>query len=178
MFGSNLVVPVVLWGPNALTHCISTIHLSEDNKNVVTGCYDGQICIWKIDPDNDLNLTPQYLLIGHTAPILAICKASILPEYKYIVSASECGEMCLWDLADGKCIESVKLPQVHTSLQAYHMSGSEDVRLFCNGYYAEILIMDPFSLEILFSLNSKVNPDWISALHVSHSSRFFIFKWH
>jgi len=46
------------------------------------------------------------------------------------------------------------------------MSGTEDDRLFCNGYYAEILIMDPFSLEVLFSLASRVNPDWISALHV------------
>lgn len=50
------------------------------------------------------------------------------------------------------------------------MSTCEDLRLFCNGYYAEILIMDPFSLEILFSLSSKVNPDWISALHVSITS--------
>lgn len=74
--------------------------------------------------------------------------------------------MCLWDLMDGKCMETVKLPQVHTSLQAYQMSGCEDIRLICNGYYAEILIMDPFSLEVLFSLTSKVNPDWISALHV------------
>lgn len=54
-----------------------------------------------------------------------------------------------------------------SSPQAYHMCNSEDLRLFCNGYYAEIIIMDPFSLEILFTLSSKVNPDWISALHVS-----------
>lgn len=52
-------------------------------------------------------------------------------------------------------------------LQAYHMSNCEDVRLFCNGYYPEIVVMDPFSLEILFMLSSKQNPDWISALHVS-----------
>lgn len=55
------------------------------------------------------------------------------------------------------------------------MSNCEDVRLFCNGYYPEIIVMDPFSLEILFMLSSKVNPDWISALHVKllHS---FLFK--
>lgn len=56
------------------------------------------------------------------------------------------------------------------------MSTCEDLRLFCNGYYAEILIMDPFSLEILFSLSSKVNPDWISALHVRHTFLFNIFS--
>jgi len=46
------------------------------------------------------------------------------------------------------------------------MVGTEDVRLFCNGYYAEVIIMNPFTLEIIFSLSSRVNPDWISALYV------------
>lgn len=46
------------------------------------------------------------------------------------------------------------------------MANCEDVRLFCNGYYPEIIVMDPFSLEIIFMLSSKVNPDWISTLHV------------
>lgn len=46
------------------------------------------------------------------------------------------------------------------------MSNCDDIRLFCNGYYAEIMVMDPFSLEVIFSLSSKVKPDWISALHV------------
>lgn len=46
------------------------------------------------------------------------------------------------------------------------MCGSDDIRLFCNGYYAEVLIMDPFSLEVLFTLSSRMSPDWISALHV------------
>lgn len=114
--------------------------------------------------------------------------------------------MCTWDLVDGKCKENVKLPQVHTSIQvkcdatnnknsltpstlltiadvfhlclrqAYHMSNCDDIRLFCNGYYAEILVMDPFSLEIIFSLSSKVKPDWISALHVSCRINFSNFS--
>lgn len=51
------------------------------------------------------------------------------------------------------------------------MSNCEDVRLFCNGYYPEIMIMDPFSLEVVLVLSSKVNPDWISALHVLHPAK-------
>lgn len=46
------------------------------------------------------------------------------------------------------------------------MVGHEEIRLFCNGYYAEILIMDSTTLEVLYTLTSKVNPDWISAMHV------------
>ncbi|XP_045532063.1 WD repeat-containing protein 7-like isoform X2 [Pieris brassicae] len=169
MPGTNLIVPVVLWGKHAPTHCISSVYLSRDQKTLVTGCYDGQICIWQVNPDS-LKMTPRCLLVGHTAPVTCLSRASIIQDNNFIVSSSEAGEMCTWDLVDGKCRESVKLTQVHTNIQAYHMCNSEDLRLFCNGYYAEILIMDPFSLEILFSLSSKMNPDWISALHVLRPS--------
>ncbi|KAL1501782.1 hypothetical protein ABEB36_007047 [Hypothenemus hampei] len=165
MPGTSLVVPVVLWGKFAPTHCISCIYLSKDQKTLATGCYDGQICLWQVDPDT-LEMTPRCLLVGHSAPVLCISKASIMQDNNYIVSSSEAGEMCTWDITDGKCTEAVKLPQVHTNMQAYHMCNCEDVRLFCNGYYPEILVMDPFNLEILFTLSSKQNPDWISALHV------------
>lgn len=121
----------------------------------------------RVNPDT-LKMTPRCLLVGHTAPVLCLSRASIVQDNNFLVSSSENGEMCTWDLVDGKCKENVKLPQVHTSIQAYHMSNCDDIRLFCNGYYAEILVMDPFSLEILFSLSSKVKPDWISALHVSY----------
>lgn len=49
--GPNLVVPIVLWGRIAPTHCISCIYLSRDQKTLVTGCYDGQICLWQVDPE-------------------------------------------------------------------------------------------------------------------------------
>lgn len=49
--GTNLVVPVVLWGKNPPTHCISCIFLSADQRTLVSGCYDGQICLWHVDPN-------------------------------------------------------------------------------------------------------------------------------
>ncbi|XP_073987557.1 WD repeat-containing protein Rbcn-3B isoform X4 [Rhodnius prolixus] len=163
--GTNLVVPVVLWGKNPPTHCVSCVYLSRDQCTLITGCYDGQICLWRVDPGT-LKMTPRCLLVGHTAPILCLSKASVVLDNNFVVSSTENGEMCTWDLVDGKCRELVKLPYVHTSMQAFHMEGTEDARLFCNGYYADILVMDPFSLEIIFTLSSKVSPDWISALHV------------
>lgn len=62
-------------------------------------------------------MTPKCLLVGHTAPILCLSTASIIQDNNYIVSSSEAGEMCTWDLIDGKCREAVKLPQVHTNMQ-------------------------------------------------------------
>ncbi|CAB0012718.1 unnamed protein product [Nesidiocoris tenuis] len=162
---SQLVIPVVLWGKSPPTHCVSCVYLSRDQSTLITGCYDGQICLWQVEPES-LKMIPRCLLVGHTAPILCLSKASVVQDNNYVVSSTESGEMCTWDLVDGKCRELVKLPYVHTSMQAYHMEGTEDVRLFCNGYYADILIMDPFSLEIIYTLSSRVSPDWISALHV------------
>jgi len=94
--------------------------------------------------------------------------------------------MSTWDIIDGRCIVVTKSIYIHTNIQvsiflqyfnffdkfyqlfeqAYRMVGTDDVKLFCNGYYAEVIIMNPFTLEIIFSLSSRVNPDWISALYV------------
>lgn len=71
-----------------------------------------------MDPDT-LQMTPRCLLVGHTAPILCISKASIIQDNNFIVSSSEAGEMCTWDLVDGKCREAVKLQQVHTNMQVF-----------------------------------------------------------
>lgn len=46
--GSSLVVPMVLWGPHAPTHCISAILMTPAGKYIVTGCNDGQICVWDV----------------------------------------------------------------------------------------------------------------------------------
>lgn len=51
-------------------------------------------------------------------------------------------------------------------IQTYHMASHDEIRLFCNGYYSEILVMDASTLDIIYTLTSRVNPDWISAMHV------------
>lgn len=69
-----------------------------------------------MDPET-LKMTPRCLLVGHTAPILCISKASVVQDNNFIVSSSESGEMCTWDLVDGRCREVVKLHYVHTNIQ-------------------------------------------------------------
>ncbi|XP_041377022.1 WD repeat-containing protein 7-like isoform X4 [Gigantopelta aegis] len=159
--GSSLVVPMVLWGRHAPTHCISAILMTADMKNIVTGCNDGQICIWDIT--DNWQLFPRSMLFGHTTAITCLAPGSEEPDEQYVVSASENGEMCLWDISDGRCIENTKMTMVHTDIIAYKFQLSKELRLVCSGYYPEIHVIDPSSFEILFSLCSKVVPDWISA---------------
>ncbi|XP_062984289.1 WD repeat-containing protein 7 isoform X1 [Elgaria multicarinata webbii] len=171
MAGNSLVLPIVLWGRKAPTHCVSATLLMDDVSMIVTGCHDGQICLW--DLSTDLEINPRALLFGHTASVTCLSKASSSSEKQYIVSASESGEMCLWDVNDGRCIEFTKLACTHTGIQFYQFTiGTQrEGRLLCHGHYPEILVVDATSLEVLYSLVSKISPDWISSMSIIRSHR-------
>lgn len=51
MSGNNLVLPIVLWGRTAPTHCISSLLVMDDFNTIITGCHDGQICLWDMTPE-------------------------------------------------------------------------------------------------------------------------------
>ncbi|XP_041436121.1 WD repeat domain 7 L homeolog isoform X3 [Xenopus laevis] len=171
MAGNSLVLPIVLWGRKAPTHCISTVLVMDDLETIVTGCHDGQICLWDLSPE--LEITPRALLFGHTASITCLSKASASSDRQYIVSASESGEMCLWDVNDGRCVEFTKLACTHTGIQFYQFSiGTQrEGRLLCHGHYPEVLVMDASSLDVLYALVSKISPDWISSMSIIRSHR-------
>uniref|UniRef100_A0A671UYY7 WD repeat domain 7 n=1 Tax=Sparus aurata TaxID=8175 RepID=A0A671UYY7_SPAAU len=171
MSGNSLVLPIVLWGRTAPTHCISSLLVMDDFSTIITGCHDGQICLWDMTPE--LEICPRAMLFGHTASITCLSKASACSDKQYIVSASESGEMCLWDVNDGRCIEFTKLACAHTGIQFYQFTiGTQrEGRLLCNGHYPEILVVDATSLEVLYSLVSKISPDWISSMSIIRSHR-------
>ena len=119
--------------------------------------------------------------IPHFCCCRCIAKASGGSDGHYVVTSSENGEMFLWDTTDGRCVESRRANPslVHTHIQSYRSGGqttnnattsshqsSEVVKLFCCGFYEEICVMDPLSLKVMFSLASRINPDWIAAFHV------------
>lgn len=51
---SQLLVPITLWGSRSPTHCISAILLTQDYGTIVTGCNDGQICLWDFSDDKSV----------------------------------------------------------------------------------------------------------------------------
>uniref|UniRef100_A0A6B0VHG6 Putative repeat-containing protein 7 n=1 Tax=Ixodes ricinus TaxID=34613 RepID=A0A6B0VHG6_IXORI len=161
---SQLVVPMTLWGKVAPTHCMCSVFITKDQKMIVTGCNDGQICVWDIV--DGTKVVPRSMLFGHTGPVLCLASASPTGDGSLLVSSSEAGEMSLWDLTDGRCLESTKLPYVHTYMQSHMLCGGDVSHLFCNGYYADVVVLDTMTLTVAFSLVSRATSDWISAMHV------------
>lgn len=161
---NRFVLPVALWGSRAPSHRISCVHLMNNEQNLITGSHDGQICVWEIEHNPVLTITPKSIIFGQTAPILCIADGDFNTK-NTIVSSCDSGEMCLWNINDGQCLESRKTQYTHTFMQSFKVS-SKECRLFCIGHYAEILVIDPKTFGIKFRLSSKDQPDWISSIHI------------
>uniref|UniRef100_A0A7N6BWV8 WDR72-like alpha-solenoid domain-containing protein n=1 Tax=Anabas testudineus TaxID=64144 RepID=A0A7N6BWV8_ANATE len=80
MSGNNLVLPIVLWGRMAPTHCISSLLVMDDFSTIITGCHDGQICLWDMTPE--LEICPRAMLFGHTASITCLSKETMKETIK------------------------------------------------------------------------------------------------
>uniref|UniRef100_UPI00398F1F16 WD repeat-containing protein 72-like n=1 Tax=Pristiophorus japonicus TaxID=55135 RepID=UPI00398F1F16 len=165
----SIVQPITMWGREAPSHSICALMLTDDQRTIVTGSREGQICLWNLSPD--FKTLPRIFLFGHTSSITSLGKAS--EKQPYIVSAAENGEMCLWNVTSGQCIEHTKLPFTHTAIYYYYRSFrmSGDGWLLCCGQYQDVLVIDARSLELLHALVSSVTPDWISSMCIVRSQR-------
>lgn len=160
----RLVLPVALWASKAPKHRISCVHLMHNGKNLITGSKDGQICIWDVEQEPLLSITPRTMVYGHRAAVLCLADGDFVDQ-NTLVSSADDGEMTLWSVDDGQCLETKRTNYTHTFMQSFKISAKE-CRLFCVGHYAEILVLDPKTFGIRYRLSSKENPDWISAIHI------------
>ncbi|EDV25286.1 uncharacterized protein TRIADDRAFT_37484 [Trichoplax adhaerens] len=171
---SSMAVPVALWGPSPPTHHISCIAVTPDQRTIVTGTLDGQIGLWDLRTlqNNTLQLVPKNLIFGHPTPVTALAIANDKWEKASIISSAEEGEICLWDSDDGSCIQyQSQLHGSHTEIQTFQMtSGLKRLwRVIVYGRYSDAFILDAATLELIYKLQSKISPDWLSALCVTKS---------
>lgn len=78
MAGNSLVLPIVLWGRKAPTHCISSILLTDDGGTIVTGCHDGQICLWDLSEELEVSIRMFAAHLKHES-VIASTSYSTLP---------------------------------------------------------------------------------------------------
>ncbi|XP_013914186.1 PREDICTED: WD repeat-containing protein 72 [Thamnophis sirtalis] len=162
---------VTLWGKEAPPHSITAILITDDQRTIVTGSHEGQVCLWDLLPD--LQMSSRQMLLGHTASVTCLAKARDFEKQSYVVSATENGEMSIWDITSGRCVENTRLPFRHTAICYYHSSFrmAGDGWLVCCGQYNDILIIDAITLVVLHTLTSSSTSDWISCMCLVHSLR-------
>ncbi|XP_048418473.1 WD repeat-containing protein 72-like isoform X2 [Stegostoma tigrinum] len=165
----SIVQPIAVWERKAPSHSICALMLTDDQRTIVTGSREGQICLWNLSAD--FKTLPRIFLFGHTSPITCLGKAS--EKQPCVVSAAENGEMCLWNVTSGQCIEHTKLPFTHTAINYYYRSFrmSGDGWLLCCGQYQDVLVIDACTLELCHALVSSATPDWISSMCIVRSQR-------
>uniref|UniRef100_A0A1I7VUE0 WD repeat-containing protein 7 n=1 Tax=Loa loa TaxID=7209 RepID=A0A1I7VUE0_LOALO len=162
---SSLAVAVALWGKKPPKHRINCLQCFEDGAVIITGADDGTLIIWEKCNEN---LQAQMMLLGHEVPITAISATDTKRNLTRFVSASADGQLTLWDSADGRCIDNTFMAHVHRQIIPYRtISGSFSLcALYCIGDYAEVVVIDPQDMNILFTLSSRVEPDWIAAFTI------------
>ncbi|KAM3828371.1 WD repeat-containing protein 72 isoform 2-T2 [Vipera latastei] len=167
----NSVQMVTLWGKQAPPHSITAILITDDQRTIVTGSHEGQVCLWDLLPD--LQMSSRQMLLGHTASVTCLAKARDFEKQPYVVSATENGEMSIWDITSGRCIENTRLPFRHTAICYYHSSFrmAGEGWLVCCGQYNDILIIDAITLVVLHTLTSSSSSDWISCMCLVRSLR-------
>ncbi|CAJ0941220.1 unnamed protein product, partial [Mesorhabditis belari] len=167
---SGLVIPIVIWGKTPPKHKITTVRLLSDRATVVTGGENGHVIVWKLQVDA---LCPHLLLVGHGSAITALSSASLSSNSARFISASEDGQLCLWDWLDGRCIDNVVGSHVHRQMQPLSFKSSsraQMTRLVCSGDYNDFLVLDPQDLTPVFSISSRVDADKIMAFSLMKRS--------
>lgn len=73
MSGNSLVLPIVLWGRTAPTHCISSLLVMDDFSTIITGCHDGQICLWDMTPELEVLMRVKVVVM-----LVVVCVCAFL----------------------------------------------------------------------------------------------------
>ncbi|KAL3108643.1 hypothetical protein niasHT_015565 [Heterodera trifolii] len=162
-FGANsLLLPVVLWGPKAPKSRIVRISSVQNGRIILTGSIDGQVMQWVVDEALGW-IQPQMVLLAHESAIS--CISPICPSNtSKFVTCSEDGTVCLWDSIDGRVIDSVKSNFIHRTIKPYTLKNGAQNVLFCIGDYADVIVLHPYDLNVLFTLGSKIEPEWTASI--------------
>lgn len=114
MSGNNLVLPIVLWGRTAPTHCISSLLVMDDFSTIITGCHDGQICLWDMATELEVQMRV------NSVKMMMMC-VGLSPTPFFLCFASSCYNTVLLCLSFDFCSD---LSQGHVvwSYSLHHLS--------------------------------------------------------
>ncbi|XP_028399400.1 WD repeat-containing protein 7-like isoform X2 [Dendronephthya gigantea] len=173
---TSAVVPLVFWGSTPPKHVVTCILVTYDQKTVITGSKSGQLGVWDVRhlEGGKVEVVAKSLIFGHSDLVSALACACVgLENQSAVISAAENGELCLWDVDDGLCIQTNTIAGAHTSLLPFHVStgGNKEWRVVCHGYYLDVYVVDVLTLEVLYTLSSSASSNWLAAACVVRPPR-------
>ncbi|KAJ7407986.1 WD repeat-containing protein 72 [Pitangus sulphuratus] len=131
---------------------------------------------------------PAVAVWGRRAPSHSITAMLITDDQQTIVTGSQEGQICLWDLSSDLKVSSKEILFGHTASVTclakarefekqpyvyYHCSFrmTGEGWLLCCGEYQDVLIIDAKTLDVLHTLASSHSSDWINCMCIVHSAR-------
>uniref|UniRef100_A0A8C6K2X3 WDR72-like alpha-solenoid domain-containing protein n=1 Tax=Melopsittacus undulatus TaxID=13146 RepID=A0A8C6K2X3_MELUD len=125
---------------------------------------------------------------GKVAPSHSITAIMITDDQQTIITGSQEGQICFWDLSSELKISSKEILFGHTASVTclakarefekqpyvyYHCSFrmTGEGWLLCCGEYQDVLIIDAKSLDVLHTLSSSQSSDWVNCMCIVHSAR-------
>lgn len=106
--GSFSLKPLSLF---SLAHSTKLLSL-RSNEEVLAAGFDNNII--EIFENFESSIAPKYTLTGHQAKILGLSFSS---DANFLLSLSEDNNVKIWDLATGRCIQTLKLPKNITPIR-------------------------------------------------------------
>ncbi|KAJ3415261.1 hypothetical protein HDV05_005271 [Chytridiales sp. JEL 0842] len=149
---------------------VTAVSSTSDGSKVVLGLANGHI--WTLDVqeaenDDRITIQPKLLLLGHSSPVsvLKLLKLEVdgpVSRENVVLSASENGDVALWDLADGRALQanSKAIGGTPTGIELL----SSGRYIVCAGRANSIVLLDSSTLEVAKTYNLET--DWISALAI------------
>ncbi|TPX36151.1 hypothetical protein SmJEL517_g01417 [Synchytrium microbalum] len=144
---SSLLSAVGCWnGAPALSYTIGTT--SQLSDTLVSATDAGWICLFKLlhpnstNTNQQLSIAPNLFLIGHCARIttLVLCRLEVdgvVTRENVLVTGDEVGLVAMWDLADGRCLQT-NVRALNGSITCLKMTSS-NAYFVCAGHSTNVI---------------------------------------
>ncbi|KAI8824039.1 uncharacterized protein EV422DRAFT_564745 [Fimicolochytrium jonesii] len=166
---TSLIAPLGCWlsSPFDSSSVVTAAAATEDGCVVVAGFESGVAWIFAADQEEPFMLRPKVLLAGHRSSICVITLAKIEVEgaakkENIILTASEDGEVVMWDITDGRCLQAN--PEAFSGVMTAMKMSSSGRWILCSGHSRKLAVLE--SASLVSTKNIDIHADWIHSMAI------------
>ncbi|KAJ1507794.1 hypothetical protein HMI54_003834 [Coelomomyces lativittatus] len=156
---TTFILPLVYWRPELGRNDISCLKSYPEASAIVAGMENG--CLWVFKADTTQNsstftLSPSAQLVGHKSPVVDIffsrqdVDVGTAGEEQVIHTVAEDGEILLWNLSDGQCLQSSGT--AFTAIPRSICVSPCSSYVFIGGDNTNLFVLDAQTLDVLCTM--------------------------